>query len=257
MKRYLLTGMALLALVAPAYAADLPPPILKAPPIVGYPYTGSGVYAGIGAVGAVANVGTADALGNTQLAALGAALELTAGYQFGLGANWAAVEVGLQYTNIGATTVVPGILPGSTAVGSVNSKWGFEERAMFGFPIQSVLAVLPNLNVVFPGLPALPAGVTPANTTQHPYIYAFLREDDVTAVLAMANGAASFSGQAWQIQPGIGAGIRQQWTNGLVVDTSAGCTFAGTGFTLGGPPGMGGASANLGRDCRAKVGFLY
>jgi hypothetical protein len=130
----------------------------------------------------------------------------------------------------------------------VSSKWGFEERALLGFPIQQVLAVLPNLGNLFPALPPLPGGVMATSTVAHPYLYVGLREDDISAAYMQA------SATAWKIQPVVGMGIRNQWTNGLVVDTSAGCTFANTGLTMGGPAN---ASVGLGRDCRAAVRFLY
>lgn len=242
MKRFLLATTMLAGLLAQAIAADLPakaPPLLPATP--GYPYTGSGLYAGIGVVGDVANSSVA----GTGMFAAGAGLDLTAGYQWGLGTNWFAAEASVQYTNLGASalTNVNGV---ATAIAA---KWGFEERVLWGFPLTNVLAVLPNLSTVFPALPALPGDVVPISTTSHPYLYVGLREDDVSASLALAQG------QAWQVQPVLGAGLRQQWTQGLVVDTSAGCSFANTGFTVG-PSGLG-TGANLGSTCRAAVRFLY
>lgn len=241
MRMTLVLAVAAALMAGAAGAADLP--VKAATPLVtaGYPYSGNGFYAGIGAVGAVANSGVA----GSNLFSAGAALDLTAGYQWSLNCatngsctNWAALQGSVQYTNLGTTTTCP------TGVScSINSKWGFELDGLFGFPLTNVLSVMPNLGTIFPALPALPAGVTAA--TSHPYLLVGLRADDVSGAYGLANG------QVWTFQPAIGMGLRSQWTQGLAVDTSASCTFAGTGFTVGG------VNANLGRDCRAAVRFLY
>lgn len=240
MKRLLLiAALAASALLSPALAADLP---IKAPKILaaGYPYQGSGFYAGIGAVGAVLSADVGANTGGSSIFSAGAAIDLTAGYQFTTGTNWYAFEASAQYTNMG----------GSVACGvnacSVSSKWGFEQRGLIGFPIQQVLSVLPNFGTLFPGLPPLPNGVT--TTSSHPYVFVGIREDDRSAMFALAQA------QVWTIQPVVGMGLRSQWTNGLVADTSVGCTFADTGLQLG---GIDNASAKFGRDCRAAFRLLY
>lgn len=241
-KSCLVAALAAVALLsaAPSRAADLP---VKAPPSVlsGYPYSASGFYAGIGAVAGVLSSNVGDATNGTSLYSAGAALDITAGYQFLAAGTWFAVEGSIQYTNMGGAVAC-----GVATSCSVTSRWGFEQRALVGFPIQTVLNVMPNLGNFFPALPALPGGVNAMSATSHPYIFAGLREDDVSAIIGLAQASV------WKIQPVAGIGLRQQWTNGLVVDTSAGCTFANTGLALGG-----GASATFGRDCRAKISFLY
>lgn len=241
-KSCLVAALAAVALLsaAPARAADLP---TKAPPaaFAGFPYNASGFYAGIGAVASVLSSNVGDATNGTALYSAGAALDVTAGYQFLAAGTWFAVEGSVQYTNMGGAVAC-----GVATSCSVTSRWGFEQRALVGFPIQTVLSVMPNLGNFFPGLPALPGGVNAASGNSHPYIFVGLREDDVTAAIGLA------SSKVWKIQPEAGIGLRQQWTQGLVVDTSAGCTFANTGLALGG-----GASATFGRDCRAKISFLY
>lgn len=237
-------ALALAALtVSSALAADLP---VKVKPniLAGFPYQGSGFYVGLGAVGAVLSADVGGDTGGSNIFSAGAAIDLTAGYQFTSTNNWYAFEASAQYTNMGGAVAC-----GNAADAcSVSTKWGFEQRALIGFPIQQVLSVLPNLGTVFPGLPPLPGGVNASTTNTHPYIFAGIREDDRSAAFGLARA------QVWTIQPVVGLGLRQQWTNGLVADTSVGCTFADTGLQLG---GLDNASAKFGRDCRAAFRLLY
>lgn len=227
---------------APAIGADLP---VKAPRLLaaGYPYQGSGFYAGLGAVGAVLSADVGSNTGGSNIFSAGAAIDGTIGYQITTGTNWYAFEASVQYTNMGGAVACSSGDPCA-----VSSKWGFEQRALIGFPIQQVLSVLPNLSAAFPGLPPLPGGVNASATNTHPYIFAGLREDDRSAMFGLARA------QAWTIQPVAGLGLRQQWTNGLVADTSVGCTFMDTGRLIGGPDN---ASVSFGRDCRAAFRLLY
>lgn len=245
MKKVLLAAVALLSIVGLARAADVSLPV-KAPPnlLAGYPYQGSGFYAGIGVAGEVLSASLATpASGGTGLYSAGAALDLTAGYQFGLGGNWYAVEASAQYTNVGGSVVCTGNVPCS-----VGSRWGFEQKVLAGFPVNLVLNALPNLGNFFPALPALPGGINASTTTSHPYLMVGVREDDIS----VAYGIEAM--KAWKVQPIVGMGLRQQWTQGLVVDTSASCTFANTGFTVG---NLTGANVTFGRDCRAALRLLY
>lgn len=240
MHKLTIAALAAFLIATPAIAADLP---VKAPPVqfTGYPYNGSGFYGGIGAVGEILSADLGSAAGSNSVYSAGAALDVTVGYQRGLKSTWIAIEASAQYTNIGGSVTCAAGTP--CALGS---KWGFEQRGLIGFPIDLIAGLLPNFGSIFPTLPALPNGVV--TTSSHPYIYAGLREDDISAVYGVA------SAQVWKIQPVLGIGLREQWKAGLVVDTSAGCTFANTGLTIGGPLG---ATATLGRDCRAAVRFLF
>lgn len=236
-----LAAAASLFIGAPAIGADLP---VKAPRLLaaGYPYQGSGLYVGLGAVGAVLNADVGANTGGSNVFTAGAALDVTAGYQFTTANNWYAFEASVQYTNMGGAVACP------AGDCSVSTKWGFEQRVLVGFPIQQVLSVLPNFGTVFPGLPPLPGGVNASTTNTHPYIFAGLREDDRSAAFGLARA------RVWTIQPVAGLGLRQQWTNGLVADTSIGCTFTDTGLQIG---GIDNASARFGRDCRAAFRLLY
>jgi len=164
-------------------------------------------------------------------------------YQFSLanGANWMALELGVNYTNLGATqTCAPGVAC------SIGASWGFEEGVLFGFPVTTVLALLPNLGNIFPALPPLPNGVTA--TGSHPYIGAFLHQDDDSAAVGAARG------QAWQLTPAVGVGMINQWTNGLVVDTRVEYEFANSSFSFG---PAGGLAANKGATVLGHVIFKY
>lgn len=241
MRRFLYAAALATLTFTSALAADLP---IKAPRLTapGFPYNGSGFYAGLGAVGAVLSADVGANTGGSSIFSAGAAVDLTIGYQFTTTNNWYAIEASAQYANVGGSVACPG------DVCSISSKWGFEQRALIGFPISQVLSVLPNLGTVFPGLPPLPGDVNASTTNTHPYIFAGIREDDVSAAFGIARA------QTWKIQPVVGLGLRQQWTNGLVADTSVGCTFADTGIQLG---GIDNASAKFGRDCRAAFRLLY
>lgn len=246
----ILLALALGLASPPVSAANLAPPMAtKARAPVGYNYDGGGLYAGIGAVGDVA--------GSSQFGATvyspGAALEFLVGYQFALPnkSNWGAIEVAFDYQNIGSAQPCT-----FTASCAMSSTFGFEQRFMFGFPIDVALAALPNLGNFFPALaprPACPAGQTCSTGTAHPYIFGGLLERKFdTTFNDIVTGSASSS--AWKLQPEFGLGMLHQWTAGLVDDTSAGCTIGNVGIQIGGLPAR---SATLTRDCRAKIALKY
>jgi hypothetical protein len=249
MKRLLKILAAVLGLAAgEAYAADLaaqtPAPVfVKAPATPGYPYQGSGIYFGVGAIGEVANASIAAQGAGTNLYSAGAALEGVIGYQWALGStNWMALEASASYTNLGNTQVC--------AAGvscTVSNNWGFEQRVLFGFPITAVLAVLPNLNNIFPTLPTPPAGTV--TTGNHPYLMAGIHEDDTSATYGLGIG------QAWTVRPAIGIGILSQWTQGLVVDVRAEYSFANSSFGIG--PGGAMANVNQGSKTLTAITFKY
>lgn len=240
MKRALILAAALAGslFAAPAIAADLP---VKIKPIAftGYPYQGSGFYVGVGAVAAILNADVGLNTGGTNIFTAGAALDMTAGYQFTTGSNWYAVEASVQYTNMGGAVACPA---GNCMI---SSTWGFEQRVLAGFPYQLLASAIPNFGAIFPGLPPLPTGTA---TNVHPYVFLGLREDDRSAMFNLARA------QVWTVQPTAGAGFRTQLTNGAVMDTSVGCTFTDAGLQLGGTDP---SSAKFGRDCRGKVAVLF
>ena len=206
-----------LALASSAFAADI---ATKAAPIVrvaGYPYAQSGFYFGVGASSAAGSATVA----NTGIFSAGAGVDMAVGYQWRGGLDFIALEFDATYTNLGSSATCTAATPCST-----NNQWELEPLVKFGFPITTITGALPNLGSVFPGLPQLPASVVPSGT-QHPYIFAGVPFRDVSATYGLS------SGQAWTVQPEIGAGILSQWQSGLAADIRAGCSFGTGGFSIG------------------------
>ena len=98
-KSILMAAVALAALSAPAFAADL---ALKAPPppIAGYPYAASGFYYGVGASASADSATVA----NTGVFSAGAGIDAIVGYQWKGGLDFIAAEAIVTYTNLGAAT---------------------------------------------------------------------------------------------------------------------------------------------------------
>jgi opacity protein-like surface antigen len=239
MRSFILLGMAALSLTA-AQAADLP---VKVQPnlMAGYPYQGSGFYFGPGVAAEVLSSSIDSAAGGSGLYSAGAAVTGTIGYQFGMNSNWYAVEITGQYTNLG------GAVSCTTGNCAVTSRWGFEQRAIGGFPTALIANLLPTVSNFFPALPALPNGIA-VSPTSHPYLFVGLREDDISAKLGFAEA------HTWNVRPTVGMGLRQLYKNGLVLDVSAGCTVGNSGIQIG---GAGAAQATFGRDCRVETKLLF
>lgn len=244
MRRLLLSGIALLGLVAAAQAADLPITTKAVPAAAGFPYASSGFYWGIGASSAAANA----SVSNSGVFAVGAGLDAVVGYQWKGGLDFIAAEVVGTWTNLGSSAAC------TTAAGAVScaasNAFEIEPRVKFGFPINSITTALPNLSSYFPGLPTFGNSTTASNSTQHPYLFVGAPIRDVSANFGL------MSGQAWTIQPEIGVGNESQWTNGLVLDISAGCTVGNSGFDFG-VAGVTTAHADLSTSCQTRVHFLY
>ena len=196
--------IALAAIVTSAYAADMP---VKAPPpkavFQGYPVN-SGFYFGVnaameqqavgGTVGGV-NIGTVNA---TQ-----GDVGLTLGYVWAQSGApvWWAVEGTFDYTNIS----------GNNGFFSLNGPVNFSQIAILGAPWDAITSFLPNLGVgPFPGLPALPNGVT-AGPGQL-YIFLGVKESDVSAQFMLQ------SFREWTVKPIMGPGLRALLSNKTAVD---------------------------------------
>lgn len=200
MKRALIAGAALAALLSPALAADL---VTKANPFtVGYP-TKCGAYYGVG-TGGNAGAVTGAAVG-TQI--VQGDLDALIGYTcpFAGTAFWFA-EVQAGFSN----------LNGSSNGLALSGPGVFIERVGVGSPIQNYLAsILPNMNL--PALPSLPAtpGATPLAGPQS-YGFAGLVQQDFGAQVGNATG------HNWVLAPMIGAGLLTRYSNSMVIDTWAG-----------------------------------
>ena len=241
MKKYFLATLLSLISVS-VMAADIP--LKKVNPLfTGYPYDSSGFYWGVNTMATADSSSVSGAPGTTgTMFAAGAALGGTIGYQWGRGTTFYAIEAMVNYTNLGATAPIP-----AGGTGSINSKFGFEQRVKFGGPLAAMLSVLPEGGLKFPGLPTFSGGANATSAATHPYIMAGIREDEVTANLL---GASS---KAWRVRASVGAGIMQQLTNGIVADTWIEYNPASTGLIIGGP----GGSANMGHGYRIGASLLY
>lgn len=245
MKKLLLVVLGLL-LAAPAFGADL---ALKAqgPLFTGYPYTGSGAYWGIHTFAEIDRTGFAGQPGSIgTMYAAGAAVGATVGYQWGNGGTFYAIEAMASYKNLGASQE-------SAVTGSVDSRWSFTERVKLGGPMANVLNLLPNIGAAFPAMPALPSGGV---GTTHPYLFAAVHQDDISATFGVD------SGRAWRVKPGFGVGIMQQLGTatagnpGVVMDVWAEYVAPGTGITLGAPDGSVSA-VSTGAEARLGMAILY
>lgn len=229
--------------ITSALAADLP--VLKkaaAPATVfdGYPYNGSGFYWGLNTFGEAADIGSATPAGNgPKVFAVGAAAGVVAGYVWGRGTTFYAVEGMANYSTIGTNGTCDPAVPCV-----LNARWSFEQRVKFGGPIANMLSFLPDLSTVFPALPAIPAGSS--NPLTHPYVMAGLHEDDVSAEFGLA------AAHKWRIQPSVGVGVLSQMSQGIVMDVWAEYIMPVGSFTVA--PGM---TVDSGKKARVGLSILY
>lgn len=240
MNKLLITALSLFAF--PAIAADMPVKALPRQPIL-FTYLGSGYYLGIGTFAEVDKAKIAMPIGNVDGFAAGGSINAVAGWMWGNGTTWNAIEGTVSYQNIG---------PANSVGGNINSRFGFTERVLWGGPITAALSLLPNLSTVFPVLP------TPiAPTTTHPYIFAALHQDDVSADFGL--GAA----KVWRIRAGVGAGLKQQLgstaanpnASQVTADIWAEYLMQGAGITVGAPAGF--ANVNQGQGGRVGITLEY
>lgn len=233
--RRLILAAALTSLAVPAMAADLSvAPLYKAP--AGYPYSSSGFYWGIGA----SSVGTNASVTNTGVVSVGAGVDGIIGWQWKGGLDFIAIEADATYTNLGNSSAC---VAGQCSLGY---QFEIEPRVKFGFPVNTLLALLPNLSTQFPALPSLPANFVPLSV--HPYVFAGAPIRDVSANFGLA------SGKEWTVQGELGAGALNQMANGVAVDASVGVTVGQGAFTFG-PAGAG--SAKLGTGVQTRLSVLY
>jgi hypothetical protein len=238
MRKFILAAIASALFAVPAFAADMA--LKAAPPVPGYPYAASGFYFGVGASTSAASATVA----NTGVFSAGAGFDGIVGFQWKGDLDFVALELDATYTNLGAATACATV--GGATSCAAGYQWEIDPRVKFGFPIQTLQSILPNLANLFPGLPQLPSTFVPAN--QHPYLFAGVPIKDVSASYGLMNG------KEWLVQGEAGIGILSQYTNGTAVDISAGCALGNAGFTFG-PAGL--ANTKLGTTCTSRVAVLY
>lgn len=212
MRNLLLLTTALVALAAPAYAADMPVKALR--PLGPYPVTGCGAYYGIDALGSASTVKNAP-VGDTVIAGdIGGSFGYTCATS---PSSFWFIEVLADFQNLNGTQ------NGLAMTGPIH----IEERAGFGGPLNAMLpSLFPNLNLpAVPSLPILPAGVTqgPANG----YIYVAINEDDISAKFGNA------ANRQWIITPEAGVGMLSRLSNNVVADVWAGFKFESQAICVG------------------------
>ena len=248
MKKYILI-VALACLPTMSLAADMQP-AYKAQQRVLQTYQGSGFYWGVHTFAENQKIHTEfnnNVLGGNF--AVGAAIGLTAGYMFGgNGISWQAVEAMVSYKNIS------GGVPVGDGSMAFDSKWSFTQRVKFGGPVEVMLAFLPNLNTIFPALPAPPIG---GSGLTHPYLFGAVHEDDISESIGLTIG------KAWRVKGGFGIGMMQ--TLGKAANNPQGSTVVAdlwaeyippsSSVTFGVPDGL--MKTNMGRETRFGISILY
>lgn len=247
----LVCGLLLAAVSTAAVAADLAP-ITKAPkPRVLLTYMGSGTYFGLGTfMEADRSVLTSQNGTDVTAYTAGGSVFGVAGYMWGDGTTWKAVEVMASYQNLGGP-----MANSPLAVSNMNSSVGFTERFMIGGPIAGLLSMLPNLSTVFPTLPVPPLGAS----NVHPYLFAAVHEDQIGLDYNLQ------AAKVWRVRAGLGAGVQSvMGTAGnapgaspVTLDIWAEYLIPGTGITVGAPSDGTLATANLGGGARVGSSLKY
>ena len=235
MRNLLLASVALIALVLPAAAADMP---VKAPPVGGpYPTTRCGLYYGINAEGGAGTVpGTPP--GTTVI---GGDIGGLIGYACPVGTIPFFAEAIFDFQNLNA---------GNSGF-SLSGPAHLEQRVGMQTPL---LQLLPSLGFpstgTAPSLPVLPPGATVGQAQN--YIYGAINEDDISSQFGLA------SAHDWLISPEIGTGMLIPITlssgTHIVADTYAGYEMQSNSMCLGGATGM---CPKLGGRFKVGTSFKY
>ena len=209
----LLASVAMIALVLPAAAADMPVKATPVPAALGF--TGYGFYGGLNFGG---GAGTVDA----TVAPSGQAGTFTqATGQMGLTLGYAGALSGGAWWGVEADFDAVGNMANGLGGLSLSSPMIFEQRLLYGGgvfdAIQSTLAGLLNLGPLPPYGGVIPAGSTAVNMTM--YGFAGLFERDLSADIG---GAAN---KSWQIGGEAGMGQRTFYSKGFATDVKAGVRF--------------------------------
>ena len=224
-------SLALMVLLcSPAFAADLPPPIItKAPAVVGYP-VGCGMYFGINTLGSTASVEGAPVGQQMVQGDIGGTLGYTCPFA---GNGFWFVEGMADWANLN------GSQNGLALTGPVHLA---QRVAVSPGPLLDMLpSLLPIGLPAVPSLPILPKGVTSSPGAM--YLHLQVDEQDYSASLGLATG------REWLVSYGAGVGMLYRLSNGVVADTwvtaktetqqlclgpvAAGCPKLGTGVEVG------------------------
>jgi hypothetical protein len=220
--RNLIRAAVALAMITPAFAADLP---VKAPPASIYPYTVPGVYWGLTTYASQTNLNVNAPGSNTgDMSVIGGSLGVVAGWSTPMnsGKNFARFEVSASGQNINGTASQ------SAGVLSIKGPWRIEGVAEYGMPCANLTAYFPNLGGILPTLPPIPSGLTATNC--HAYAGLGAAAEDISAKLNMNGGGVS-QGSEWS--GALVGKIGQIWqlTNGAAVETWV--EYEGNGRSFG------------------------
>src|SRR3954464_13195621 len=98
MNKFLIAALGLFAM--PAFAADMPIKALPRQPIL-FNYAGSGFYLGIGTFAEVDKAKISTPVATVDGFAAGGSVNATAGWMWGNGTTWNAIEGNISYQNVG------------------------------------------------------------------------------------------------------------------------------------------------------------
>lgn len=265
--RSFLLATAALVLAVPAFAADLPAPVFKAP--VAAP-SGSGWAIGILTEADVAQSNVsgnnvfATSLASGNLTATGGAIGGRVSYIGSGQLGWYRGLLTGAWSNISGSNTVGATATTSAASAAIASRWSATQEFDIGVEwLQRITSALPTLGNVnlFPTFtpitPSVPVG------TPKQYIGVGIKEAGVNGSFGAANGTTVgvypmvTGGFIW---PTLG---NNGLPNGGAIDASAGIAFPVKGFTMGnafatnGAPLTFGAGANLGTQYWTRLSYDF
>lgn len=229
-------GLFALAMVVPAFAADLP---VKAPATASFnPLTG-GFYWGIGTESSAESTQVSGnqllvtSLATDKIQATGQAVKGVAGYIWGGPTGWKRIELGVAYQNVTG---------GGAAAGNLASRWSSTAEFDIGAEILAqVFALLPSLTsggspfaALTPIVPDLPRNIAVVPVPPRQYVGGLVKCWGVDGQIGGATGAEVACG------PGLKTGFLWQTAdaagkfNGKAIDLYASVVWPTKGFDVSG-----------------------
>ncbi len=253
---YLATAAAFALVPFAVKAADLPPPILKAPPAA---FAVGGMYMGMGTSAATDRSTISDPiLGSAgTVTTVGAAIEGILGYHYGTAARFYDVEASVGYTNLGGVqTNIAG-----AGIADINSRVFARGTFKIG-GTQTYTNLLGAIGQLGPNL-GLNGVFTPPviGPGALPYFALDVKASRLQTSLGgldLAGNPVLLSNEGWQVRPGVGLGVYSAIMNtitgkptGCMMDTSMHYYPAGKGITVGFD-----GTASLGREFEARLAMV-
>ncbi len=253
---YLATAVAFALVPFSGKAADLKPPILKAPPAA---FDTGGWYMGMGTAAATDRSTISEPVLGTAgtVTTVGAALEGIVGYHYGSAARFYDVELAAGYTNLG------GVQTNTAGAGfaDINSRGYARGTFKFG-GTQTYTNLLGAIGQLGPNL-GLNGILTPpvVGPGALPYFALDVKASHLQASMGgldLAGNPILLSNDGWQVRPGVGLGVYTAIMNtvtgrptGCMMDTSMHYYPSGQGLTFGTN-----GTANLGREFEARLAMV-